>query len=68
TQFVAIEVDHSGSIADLEAAIAASLQSFGEPLRWAITAVVPERSVVRVEAVVTPNPLNIFNPQSIRSV
>jgi hypothetical protein len=53
TQLIAIEVDLVASAADLQRAIVLGLQKWGEPLRWAVTAVDPEQRKVHVEAVVT---------------
>lgn len=69
TQFVALEIERPDSVAALHGAIAQRLRAIGEPLRWAITAIDADRQVVRVEAVVTVNPLQtIGSPQSVLSV
>jgi hypothetical protein len=53
TQFVTVEVSLPELRSHLPAAIAAALQSYGEPLRWAITEVTDQTATV--EAVVTLN-------------
>ncbi len=54
TQFVTVEVGLPELRSHLPAAIAAALQPYGEPLRWAITEVTGHTA--KVEAVVTTNP------------
>jgi hypothetical protein len=57
TRFLELSLDlpischHSQSF--LRERIETALQSYGEPLRWAITAVDPTQSCVHIEAVVT---------------
>lgn len=53
TQFIVIEIPFQLSVQQLEQAIAQSLQTYGEPLRWAITGVDCDRQVFQIEAVVT---------------
>ena len=53
TQFISLTVPLQPTPAAMERAIAQSLQSYGEPLRWAITAVDVESQTTAVEAVVT---------------
>ena len=53
TQFISLTVPLQPTPAAMEQAIAQSLQSYGEPLRWAITAVDVESQTTAVEAVVT---------------
>lgn len=55
TRFITAEIPLQFSPAEMQRAIAAELQKQGEPLRWAITAIDPERCTVRIEAVVTLN-------------
>jgi hypothetical protein len=54
TQFVTVEINLPELKSHLPAAIAAALQAYGEPLRWAITEVAGQTA--KVEAVVTINP------------
>ena len=59
THFITAEIDLSENPLTLQRAIEAELQEQGEPLRWAIAQVNPERQKVQVEAIVTtltPNP------------
>ena len=53
TQFISLTVSLQPTPAAMERAIAQSLQSYGEPLRWAITAVDVESQTTAIEAVVT---------------
>lgn len=53
TQFVSLTVPLQPSSAAMERAIAQTLQSYGEPLRWAITAVDADTQTAAIEAVVT---------------
>jgi hypothetical protein len=53
TQFVSLTVPLHTSPAAMEKAIAQALQSYGEPLRWAITAVDADTQTAAIEAVVT---------------
>lgn len=53
TQFVQITVPCQADAAGMERAIAHVLQPYGEPLRWAITAVQEADGIAVVEAVVT---------------
>ncbi|MBE9099049.1 hypothetical protein [Vacuolonema iberomarrocanum] len=53
TQFVSLSVPLQPTPAAMERAIAQSLQAYGEPLRWAITAVDVESQTAAIEAVVT---------------
>ncbi|MBT9315146.1 hypothetical protein IXB50_06885 [Leptothoe spongobia TAU-MAC 1115] len=58
TKFVQMTVELQSSGIDLRNEIEAQLQSYGEPLRWAITSV--EGITAHIEAVVTvvdPQPL-----------
>lgn len=54
THFITAEIDLSESTAELQDAIAQTLDSKGDPLRWAITHVETETQTATVEAVVTP--------------
>lgn len=56
THFITAEIDLQETPSQLQQAIEAELQERGEPLRWAITQVDPERKTARVEAVVTVEP------------
>ncbi len=53
TQFITVEVPIAPSVAELQVAIARSLQRYGDPLRWAITAVNATTQTLQIEAVVT---------------
>jgi len=53
TQFVSLSVPLQANPAAMERAIAQALQSYGEPLRWAITAVDTAAQTAAIEAVVT---------------
>lgn len=53
TQFVQFELPLQNSPAALQRAIAQTLQTYGDPLRWAITAVDGDRQMAQIEAVVT---------------
>ncbi len=57
TQFVTFELPLPAELSELQAAIATALQTFGEPLRWAITEVnadpQTQQKTVRIEAIVT---------------
>jgi len=56
TQFVRLEVPWVADPRAMEGAIALALQVYGEPLRWAITAVDEARGIAVLEAVVTLSP------------
>ncbi|WP_202925263.1 hypothetical protein [Myxacorys almedinensis] len=51
--FITAEISLEASSVDLIPAIEAALQSWGEPLRWAITTIDPNTHMATVEAVVT---------------
>ncbi|MEO1211338.1 MAG: hypothetical protein AAFX78_17585 [Cyanobacteria bacterium J06638_20] len=53
TQFVSLTIPLQASPAAMEQAIAQALQSYGEPLRWAITTVDAGTQTAAIEAVVT---------------
>lgn len=53
THFLTLELDLLPAPAALQQSILVELGHYGEPLRWAITAVDAERGKVQVEAVVT---------------
>lgn len=53
TSLVTIQVPLQSSTVDLRAAIETALSQYGEPLRWAITAIEHQTQLVQVEAVVT---------------
>ncbi len=53
THFITAEIDLQASPVELNQAIEAELQKRGEPLRWAVTRVDPERQAASVEAIVT---------------
>jgi hypothetical protein len=50
TQFITVEIDFKDLNTSLHNAIEAQLQTQGEPLRWAVTAI--HEGVAQVEAVV----------------
>lgn len=52
TQFVTLEIPLQVDPAKLRRSILSALQQQGEPLRWAITGVEPDRQVAHIEAVV----------------
>jgi hypothetical protein len=52
TQFLTLSLDLT-PVSELQPAILAELQRYGEPLRWAIVAVDAKQGKVQVEAVVT---------------
>ena len=52
TQFVTLEIPLQADLAELRRSILSALQRQGEPLRWAITGVEPDRQVAQIEAVV----------------
>ena len=49
---IEIEMDITTARADLARSIELSLQKWGEPLRWAITAIDPVTNMAKVEAIV----------------
>ena len=49
---IEIEIDMTTTRADLAGSIELSLQKWGEPLRWAITAIDPVTNMAKVEAIV----------------
>lgn len=53
TQFVTTEIALPATAGELPQAIAAALQAWGDPLRWAITSVDRDRNRAVVEAIVT---------------
>lgn len=53
THFITAEIDLNDATVDLREAIEAELETRGEPLRWAITAVNPAANTAVVEAVIT---------------
>jgi hypothetical protein len=53
TQLIAIEIDLTGYMEPLDLFIKATLQQWGEPLRWSITAIDPDTHIAQVEAIVT---------------
>ena len=53
TRFIATEIDLKTSPGELQQAIEATLQKWGEPLRWAVVNVDEQQRTVRIEAVVT---------------
>lgn len=54
-RFVTFEIELQPTPGELQQVILAQLQTQGEPLRWAITAIAPDRAVATVEAVVIPS-------------
>jgi hypothetical protein len=55
THFITAEIDLQESPQAMQEAIEAELKKRGEPLRWAVTDVDPERQKALVEAIVTTN-------------
>jgi hypothetical protein len=49
---IEIELDMNTATADLARSIELNLQQWGEPLRWAITAVDPATNIAKIEAIV----------------
>ncbi len=49
---IELELNISDVQADLNLAIESALQQWGEPLRWAITAVDPQTNIAQIEAIV----------------
>ncbi len=49
---IEIEMDIKAVLGELDTAIEAMLQQWGEPLRWAITAVDRETNIAQIEAIV----------------
>jgi hypothetical protein len=66
THFVTLELDLNPA-AELQRLILAELERYGEPLRWAIVAVDPNRSKVQVEAVVI-SATELWIPAVVRTV
>lgn len=67
THFVTLEIALQASPSDMHRSILAELQTWGEPLRWAITAVDSDRQVVQIEAVVTTTTEFLIPPSSIKT-
>jgi hypothetical protein len=51
-QSIELEIDLSGSFANLNEVIETKLQQWGEPLRWAITSIDPTTNIAQIEAIV----------------
>jgi hypothetical protein len=49
---IEIEMDITAARGDLNRSIEVNLQKWGEPLRWAITAVDSETNIAKIEAIV----------------
>ncbi|WP_310426468.1 hypothetical protein [Chamaesiphon sp. VAR_48_metabat_135_sub] len=49
---IEIELDITGGLGALDREIETTLQKWGEPLRWAITAVDRETNIAQIEAIV----------------
>jgi hypothetical protein len=49
---IEIELDITELRTDLTRSIEAKLQTWGEPLRWAITTVNPQTNIAKIEAIV----------------
>lgn len=49
---IEIEMDIKAVLGELDPAIETTLQQWGEPLRWAITAVDRETNIAQIEAIV----------------
>jgi hypothetical protein len=52
---IEIDMDITAAQATLDLAIETTLQQWGEPLRWAITAVDPDTNIAKIEAIVIRN-------------
>jgi SepF-like predicted cell division protein (DUF552 family) len=63
THFITVEIALLPSASELHRTILAELQTWGEPLRWAIAAIDVERQTVQVEAVIT-TPTELLIPNS----
>ncbi len=53
THFISVEIDLQEDNAQLQKSVETELHKYGEPLRWAITAVDSQSRKVTLEAVVT---------------
>ncbi len=53
TQFITAEIKLEGSPAEMREAIETKLQTYGDPLRWAVTEVNLTTQTAIVEAIVT---------------
>ncbi|MBD2075194.1 hypothetical protein H6F86_15080 [Phormidium sp. FACHB-592] len=53
TQFITAEIKLEGSPAEVRQAIEAKLQTYGDPLRWAVTEVNITTQKAIVEAIIT---------------
>jgi hypothetical protein len=51
-QSIELEIDLTGSFANLNQVIETKLQQWGEPLRWAITSIDPVTNIAQIEAIV----------------
>ena len=49
---IEIEMDITAALGQLDRAIQVTLQQWGEPLRWAITAVDRETNIAQIEAII----------------
>jgi hypothetical protein len=49
---IEIDLDITGALGTLDREIETTLQKWGEPLRWAITAVDRETNIAQIEAIV----------------
>jgi hypothetical protein len=49
---IEIEMDITASLAELDTAIELKLKQWGEPLRWAITAVDRDTNIAKIEAII----------------
>jgi hypothetical protein len=49
---IEIEMDITASLAGLDTAIELKLKQWGEPLRWAITAVDRDTNIAKIEAII----------------
>ncbi len=49
---IEIEMDITAALGQLDRAIETTLQQWGEPLRWAITAVDRETNIAQIEAII----------------
>lgn len=69
TQLITLEIPFQGSVREMQRSIASALKKYGDPLRWAITAVDRDRQVVQLEAVVTKATVEFHIPNpAVRTV
>jgi hypothetical protein len=66
--FITLEVELQPSTQRLHELVLAELRRQGEPLRWAITAIDPERQKAQIEAVVTTTTDLLIPGAAVRTV